>query len=142
MYELFTRQCITDRKLNFDMDYKSGQQGLQNGAAFRDCKSGQKGLQIGAGSEITKRGKRITNQDKDYKMGQKDYKSGQGLQIGRGITNRCRRTDTKSFSKILRQVKGDKEQALQNQHELPPPEKSLNYFMALLQKQIPEFLVK
>ena len=37
------RQFITGRKLNFDTDYKSGQQGLQNGAAFRDYKSGQKG---------------------------------------------------------------------------------------------------
>ena len=60
------RQCITERKLNFDTDYKSG----------------QKRLQIGAGSEITKRGKSVTKRGRDYKAGQKDYKSGQGLQIG------------------------------------------------------------
>ena len=75
LYKPFTRQCITDRKLNFDTDYKSGQPGLQNGAAFRDYQSGQKGLQIGAGSEITKRGKRITNRGRNCK-------SGQELQIG------------------------------------------------------------
>ena len=63
------------------MDYKSGQQLLQNGAAFRNYKSGQKGLQIGAGSEITKQSKRITNRGMDYKTGQKNYKSGKGLQI-------------------------------------------------------------
>ena len=63
------------------MDYKSGQQLLQNGAAFRDYKSRQKGLQIGAGSEITKQSKRITNRGMDYKTGQKNYKSGKGLQI-------------------------------------------------------------
>ena len=57
------------------MDYKSGQQLLQNGAAFRDYKSGQvqrlqnraKGLQIGAW--ITKPGKKITNRGRDYKFG-------------------------------------------------------------------------
>ena len=66
-------------KLNFDTDYKSGQQGLQNGAAFRNCKSGQvqrlqngaKGLQIGAG--IKKRGKKITNRCRDYKPVQNIY---------------------------------------------------------------------
>ena len=67
MYNFLQRHCITDRKLNFDMDYKLGQQGLQNGGNIRDYKSGQvqrlqngaKGLQIGSG--ITKRGKKITN---------------------------------------------------------------------------------
>ena len=43
-------------------------------------------------------------------------------------------TDTESFWKLLRQVKEDEVQALQNQHELPPLEKSLNYFKAFLQK--------
>ena len=36
----------------------------------------------------------------------------------------------------------DKRQTFQNQHELPPFGKSLNYFKALLQKQTPEFPVK
>ena len=36
-------------------------------------------------------------------------------------------TDTESLWKLLRQVKGDKGQALQNQHELPSLENSLNY---------------
>ena len=64
-----------DSKLNFDTDYKSGQQGLQNGA-----------------ERIKNRGR-----FKDYKTGQKDYKSGQRLQngakrlqSGAGITNGCR----------------------------------------------------
>ena len=69
------RQCIADRKLNFDTDYKSGQQGLQNGTAFRDYKSGQKRLQIGAGSEITKWGKRITKRGKKITNRGRDYKS-------------------------------------------------------------------
>ena len=56
------RQCITDRKLNFDTDYKSGQvQRLQNEA---------KALQSGAG--ITKRGKKITNRGRDYKLVEKN----------------------------------------------------------------------
>ena len=50
------RQCITDRKLNFDTDYKSG----------------QKRLQIGAGSEITKRGKSVTKRGRDYKLVEKN----------------------------------------------------------------------
>ena len=36
-------------------------------------------------------------------------------------------TDTESLWKLLRQVKGDKGQALQNQNELPSLENSLNY---------------
>ena len=48
------------------------------------------GIKIGAGSEITKWGKRITNQGRDYKTGKKDYKLRLGLQIGAGITNWCR----------------------------------------------------
>ena len=78
------------------MDFKTGQDdGLQTGADFRDYKSGQEGLQIGAalgitklakglqiGAGITNRGKGITNWGRDYKSGQ------EGLQIGAGITNR------------------------------------------------------
>ena len=56
-------------KTNFDTDYKSGQQGLQKGATFRDYKSRHKGLQIGASSEITKRGKMITDWGRNYKTG-------------------------------------------------------------------------
>ena len=77
------------------MDFKTGQDdGLQTGADFRDYKSGQEGLQIGAalgitklakglqiGAGITNRGKGITNWGRDYKSGQ------EGLQIGAGITN-------------------------------------------------------
>ena len=93
LYKLFTPTVITVRKLNFDTDYKSGQQGLQTRAAFRDYKTRQKRFQIGAGSEITKRGKKITNWGRDYKTGQKDYKLGQRLQIGAGITYPCRTSD-------------------------------------------------
>ena len=50
-------------------------------------------------------------------------------------------TDTEFFG-LLRYVKGDKGQALQNQHELAPLEKSLNYFKAIFQKETPEFSVK
>ena len=48
----------------------------------------------------------------------------------------------KSSWKLLRHVKADRGKALQNQHELPPLEESLNYFKALLEKQTPEFPVK
>ena len=34
---------------------------LQIGAGFRDCKSGQEGLQIGAALGISNRGKKISN---------------------------------------------------------------------------------
>ena len=44
---------------------------------------------------------------------------------------------TESFWKLLTQVKEDKGQALQNQHEFPPLEKSLNYFKTPLHKQTP-----
>ena len=57
--------------------------GLQIGAGFRDYKLGQEGLQIGAPLGISNRSKKITNRGKDFK-------SGQRLQIGAGITNRCR----------------------------------------------------
>ena len=50
--------------------------GLQIGAGFRDYKSGQEGLQIGAALGISNRGKETTNR------GRRDFKSGQGLQIG------------------------------------------------------------
>ena len=77
---------------SFFRDYKTGQdEGLQIGAEFRDYKSGQEGLQIGAALGITNWGKMITNRGRDYKSGQMDYKLGQGLQIGaRGVTNRGR----------------------------------------------------
>ena len=65
--------------------------GLQIGAGFRDYKSGQEGLQIGAALEISNRGKKSTNRGRDFKSGQRlqigqreisnrdsDYKSGQG----------------------------------------------------------------
>ena len=46
-------------------------------------------------------------------------------------------TDTESFWKLLRKIKGEKRKTLQNQHE-----KSVNYFKVFLQKQTPEFPVK
>ena len=58
--------------------------GLQIGAGFRDCKSGQEGLQIGAALGISNRGKEVSNQGRDYKSRQERF------QIGAGITNRCR----------------------------------------------------
>ena len=61
-YKTAQRLGITNRGRR---DYKSEQvQRLQNGA---------KGLQIGAW--ITKRGKKITNRDKDYKSVQNNIKS-------------------------------------------------------------------
>ena len=60
------------------MDYKSGQQGLQNGAAFRDYKLGQKILQSGA--------KKLQNGAKR-------------LQIGVGITNGCGTVACKQIDK-------------------------------------------
>ena len=59
-----------------------------------------------------------------------------------GKLDRLHHTDTESFWKLLKQIKGDKKQTLINQHELRPLEKSLNYFKALLQKQTPEFPAK
>ena len=56
--------------------------GLQIGADFRDHKSGQKGLQIGAALGISNRHKKITNSGRHFKSGQKDFKSWQRLQIG------------------------------------------------------------
>ena len=77
---------------SFFRDYKTGQdEGLQIGAEFRDYKSGQEGLQIGAALGITNWGKMITNRGKWITNWGRDYKSGQeGLQIGAGITNRSR----------------------------------------------------
>ena len=71
--------------------------GLQIGAGFRDYKFGQERLQIWAAFWISNRGKKITNQGRDFKLGQRDFKSKQALQIEQegfqieaGITNRCR----------------------------------------------------
>ena len=44
-------------------------------------------------------------------------------------------TDTESFWKLLRQVKGNKGQSLQNQHKLLPLNKIPNYFETLPEKQ-------
>ena len=49
---------------------------LQIGAGFRDYKSGQEGLQIGAALEISNRSKKITNWGRDFKLGQRDFKLG------------------------------------------------------------------
>ena len=58
---------------------------------FKDYKSGQEGLQIGATEGISNRGKKITNQGRNFKSGQRDLKSRQRLQIWpRKITNRER----------------------------------------------------
>ena len=65
--------------------------GLQFGASFRDYKSGQEGLQIGAALGMSNRGKKITNWGRDLKSGQRDFKSGQRLQIAvKRISNRRR----------------------------------------------------
>ena len=74
--------------------------GLQIRAGFRDYKSGQEGLQIGAALGISNRGKEITNRDRGFKSGKRDFKLGQRLQIeARGISNRGR--DYKSVLKKL-----------------------------------------
>ena len=58
--------------------------GWQIGAGFRDYKSGQEGLQIGAASGISNRSKKISDWGRDYK-------SGQGrLPTWAGISNRGR----------------------------------------------------
>ena len=57
------RQCITDRKLNFDTDYKQGQKRLQIGAGSEITKQGK---------SVTKRGKKITNRGRDYKLVEKN----------------------------------------------------------------------
>ena len=69
--------------------------GLQIGTDFRDYKTGQEGLQIGAalgisnrGKKITIRGKKISNQGRDYKLGQ------EGFHFRAGIANRCRTMGT------------------------------------------------
>ena len=64
--------------------------GLQIGAGFRDYKLGQEGLQIGVALRISNRGKKIANRGRDFKSGQRGFQSKQRLQIGSGITNRCR----------------------------------------------------
>ena len=64
----------------FKFQYKNGKKtkkriknyGLQNGAGFRDYKSGQEGLQIGAALGISNRGKKITNGGRDFNSGQRD----------------------------------------------------------------------
>ena len=64
---------------------------LQIGTGLRDYKSGQEGLQIGAALGISNRGKMITGRGRDFKLGRRDFKLGQRLQIGaRGISNRRR----------------------------------------------------
>ena len=56
---------------------------LQIGTGLRDYKSGQEGLQIGAALGISNRGKKITNRGKEISNWGRDYKSRQeGLQIG------------------------------------------------------------
>ena len=51
---------------------------LQIGAGFRDYKSRQEGLQIWAALGISNRGKKITNQSRNFKLGK------EGFQIGAG----------------------------------------------------------
>ena len=55
---------------------------LQIGTGFKDYKSGQEGLQIGAALGIS-------NQVRHFKLRQRNFKSGQeGFQIEAGITSR------------------------------------------------------
>ena len=76
--------------------------GIQIGAGFRDYKSGQEGLQIGAALVISNRDKKITNwaetsnrckkilnRGKDYKSDKKDFKSVKGLQVGEKTLQTC-----------------------------------------------------
>ena len=77
---------------------KRGNEGITNWGRFRDYKSGQEGLQIGAALGISNRGKEITNRGRNFKSGQRDFESGQeGFQIGAGITNRCRTSSIAFF---------------------------------------------
>ena len=50
----------------------------------------QEELQIDAALGISNRNKTITNRGMDVKSGQRDFKLVQRLQIGAGITNRCK----------------------------------------------------
>ena len=77
-------------------DYKLGQEGLQIEATF-----GAKRWQIGAG--ISNCGKEISNWGRDYISGKRDFKSGQRLQIGSGITNRCRTNITYTNKNCIKQ---------------------------------------
>ena len=64
---------------------------LQIGTGFRDYKSGQEGLQIGAALETSNRGKEITNRGKEISNRGRDYISEQeGFQFGARITNWCK----------------------------------------------------
>ena len=71
-------------------------QGLQNGAIrglqieadFRDYKSCQEGLESVAAYGISNRGKKISKQCRDFRLGQRDFKSWQEkLQTRTGILN-------------------------------------------------------
>ena len=78
------------RYYHFFLDSKTGKdEGLQIGADFRDYKSGQEGLQLGAALGITKLAKGL-------QIGQGLQIGANGLQIGAGITNRGKR-DYKSW---------------------------------------------
>ena len=77
-------------------DYKLGQEGLQIEATF-----GAKRWQIGAG--ISNWGKEISNWGRDYKSGKRDFKSGKRLQIGSGITYRCRTNITYRNKNCIKQ---------------------------------------
>ena len=46
---------------------------LQIGAGFRDYKSRQEGLQIWAALGISNRGKKMTNQSRNFKLGQEGF---------------------------------------------------------------------
>ena len=47
--------------------------GLQIGVSFRDYRSGQEGVQIGAALRISSRGKKITNRGRDFKSVQAQW---------------------------------------------------------------------
>ena len=51
---------------------KRGNKGITNRAGFRDYKSGQEGLQIGAALGISNRGKKIANRGRVFKLEQRD----------------------------------------------------------------------
>ena len=67
----------------FKCQYQNGKN-EKIGKNFLDYKSGQERLETGAAFGISNRGKEISNWDGDYKLGR------EGFQIGTGITNRYR----------------------------------------------------
>ena len=73
---------------------------------------------------------RFFNLKKHYKILYKKYEQELLFKL-----DQLHHTDTESFWKLLRQVKGNNGQSLQNQHKLLPLNKIPNYFETLPEKQ-------